>query len=1198
MKQLLIVLSIVGALTGLVSAADDLAKNFASPPPSTRPWAFWFWINGNIAKNGITADLEAMKRIGIGGVLWMEVSGMSWAPDGPVTPASPQWHECMQWAVRECERLGLEFDLSVDFGYGSGGPHITPELSMQKLYWSETEVEGGRQVDTVLPKPEVAKKLSAWLRPGATINPEVVEQIEKSDSYRDVAVVAIPSATSPKGRAYRIPEIKVKDGTSWAHPRNTNAGSPPPDAVTPTERVVDLTGRVGADGRLTWDAPPGKWLVLRCGHASNFKMTRPCPQLAVGLECDRLSKAGIETHYDGFLKKIFTDAGPAAGKALNYVHIDSWEAGGQNWTATFPAEFRARRGYDLRPWLPVLAGRVVGSAELSERFLWDMRTTVSELIRDNYARRLRELAQTHRIRFSLEAYGRLCIDNLSYAGVADMPISEFWAVGDGQFPQLREGYKQSSKALASVAHTGGRQFVGAEAFTGDRGWRDHPYLLKPLGDWAFCEGVNRMIFHLSAHQAYDNMVPGLTHRKWGEHIQRHNTWFEYSRPWMDYLARCQYLLQQGNFVADVCYWFGEGAPLNVNDMTLEIPQGYSLDFCSAGTVLQMNVKEGQIVLPSGASYRYLRLPDADRMTLPLARKIRELVEAGARVIGGPRLKGTPGLTDVPRCDAEVEKIATALWDSNRVVCGKTLTEVFAQDRLQPDFAGEGLRYIHRRSGDTDIYFVASDRPKNVETVCSFRVAGKRPGLWQPETGRIAPVAALGEADGVTRIPLMLEPCGSVFVMFRSGVAPAERLVSVTRNGQELLCFDKPTPKAVAAVNATNTFTIVAWANPSGDTAMPREAVVGTVARLPRNDALYPPPGHEVWGNADAGAGFAVGRNGVCVHEHGAAYFSTSLAYAAALTNWVHVAIVYRDGTPTLYLDGKRVRTGLKSPKHVHPGVGVAHQRKVAPFAGELAGLQAFDRALTESEIVSLARLGPDRNADERRPTFDLAHNRIWQSGDYAIKTADGRTRQLKIELPPPQEITGPWQVTFDPKWGGPAEPVTFAKLDDWSKHAAAAIRYYSGPAVYLTEFGGPRSVAAAAGDGRDGARPSNRVFLDLGSVEVMARVRLNGKDCGIAWKPPYRVDITDAVCDGSNELEISVVNLWINRMIGDEQLPPDANWKDVETLLEWPDWFQTGKPRPSGRFTFSSCRHYAKDSPLVPSGLLGPVTITTSKELQ
>ncbi len=209
-------------------------------------------------------------------------------------------------------------------------------------------------------------------------------------------------------------------------------------------------------------ACPGKWLVLRCGHDSNLKMTRPCPGTAVGLECDRLAKAGIEAHYGAFLKPIFEGAGAAAGKALTHVHVDSWEAGGQNWTSTFPAEFRARRGYDLRPWLPVLTGRVVGSAELSERFLWDMRATVSEMIRDNYAGRLRELAKTHRIKLSTEAYGHLCIDNLSYAGISDLPISEFWAKGNGQFP-TPGGYEASTKAMSSAAHTYGRPIVGAES---------------------------------------------------------------------------------------------------------------------------------------------------------------------------------------------------------------------------------------------------------------------------------------------------------------------------------------------------------------------------------------------------------------------------------------------------------------------------------------------------------------------------------------------------------------------------------------------------------------------------------------------------------------------------------------------------------------------------------------------------------------
>lgn len=965
----------LSALAPLGRSADDLAKAFASPPPSARPWVFWFWINGNISKEGITADLEAMQRVGIGGVLWMEVSGPWWAPEGKVVALSPQWHECMQWALRECDRLGLEFDLSVDFGYGSGGPHITPELSMQKLYWSETEVEGGRTVNTVLPKPAVARNLSAWLRPGAEINPQVRAQIENTDSYRDVAVLAIPAPESASARAYRIPEISLKDGTGWRLPRPANAAaSPPPEAVTPPERVVDLTDRLGPEGQLTWDAPPGKWLILRGGHASNFKMTRPSPAAAVGLECDRLATAGIDTHYGAFLKKIFADAGSAAGKAMTHVHIDSWEAGGQGWTATFPAEFRKRRGYDLRSWLPVLTGRVVGSAELSERFLWDVRMTVSEMTRDNYVGRLRELARSHGIKFSTEAYGHLCIDNLAYAGIADLPISEFWAMGNGLFPSPGN-YETSTKVMASAAHTSGRSVVGAEAFTSDRGWRDHPFLLKAMGDRKFCEGLNRMIFHLSAHQPYDNMVPGLTHRKWGEHIQRHNTWFEYGRPWIDYLTRSQYLLQQGEFVADVCYWFGEGAPLNVNDMKLTMPTGHDLDFCSSDVVLQMRVQEGRLVLPSGANYGYLLLPDSDRMTLPLARKIRELVEGGARVVGGKRPKGAPGLTDFPRCDTEVEKIATALWDANRVVSGKTLADVFAQDRLKPDFEGAGLHYIHRRVGEADVYFVSHQENRVLDTTCTFRVSGKRPELWDPETGAIRELPEFAEQDGRISVPLRFEPMQSWFVVFRND--------------------SRSEPRATETKNF-----------------------------------------------------------------------------------------------------------------------------------------------LSRSERTTLA---------------------------------------------------GPWRVSFDPQWGGPKEEVTFEQLTDWSKHPDPRIHYYSGTATYRKSF----TLTEAEVSGKLG-----RLCLDLGAVDVMARVRLNSRDCGVAWKPPYVVDISGAARAGENTLEIATVNLWINRMIGDEQLPLDGKWKDFETLLEWPEWFKNGTPRMSGRYTFTSCRHYQKDSPLVPSGLRGPVTLRTTANLE
>lgn len=972
----------------MASAADDLERGFVHPPASARPWAFWFWINGNISKEGITADLEAMKEVGIGGVLWMEVSGEWWAPDGGVAAHTPEWHDAFQWAIRECDRLGIEFDVSVDFGYGSGGPHITPEISMQKIVWSETEVAGGGAVDIRLDKPVVEKKLSAWLRPGAQINPKVIAHIEQTDSYRDSAVFAVPVPESDAARAYRIPDMTWKSGlASRLKPGKQPAKAPPADAVIPVDRVVDLTGRMDAEGRLTWDAPPGRWTVIRFGHASNYKMTRPCPQSAVGLECDRLSRTGIDAHFDAFLKKIIEGAGAAAGRALTHVHIDSWEAGGQNWTATFPAEFRARRGYDLRPWLPILTERIVGSPVETEKFLWDIRATVSEMIRDNYSGRLRQLAKPYGMKFSVEAYGHLCIDNLSYAGHSDFPISEFWARGEAPFPDLlagRGGYAPSSKAMASAAHTYGHPFVGAEAWTSDRGWRDHPYTLKAMGDWAFCQGVNRMIFHLSAHQAYNPMIPGLTHRKWGQHIQRFNTWWEQGAAWMEYLARSQHMLQSGRFAADVACLAGEGAPLNVDDMALDLPAGYDFDFCSPEIVLGMKARDGRVELPSGMSYRYILLPDADRLTLPMMRKIQELADGGARIVARRRPVGSPSLADGPSGDAEVLRLAAALWDSGRVVSDKTMADVFLADGLAPDFEGGDLQFMHRRAGDADIYFVSHQRDEPAELRCVFRVAGKTPELWNPETGEMRDLPEFVESEGRIAVPLRFDPMQSWFVVFRKPVA----------------------------------------------------------ARA--------------------------------------------------------------------------------------PGV---------------------------------------RNFPEYRPVCG---------------------------------IEGPWQVTFDPRWKGPAEPVEFASLGDWSAHTDPNIRYYSGTATYRTRFQVSEFKSREEGKGTSGPDTRNltpeSLVLDLGAVDVMARVRVNGTDCGVAWKPPYRVDVTRAVRPGVNSLEIDVVNLWINRMIGDEFLPEDCNWLNFETLAEWPEWFRNGTPRPSGRVTFTTAKHYTRETPLSPSGLHGPVRLMTTSD--
>jgi hypothetical protein len=437
-------------------------------------------------------------------------------------------------------------------------------------------------------------------------------------------------------------------------------------------------------------------------------MNTPAPASGRGLECDKLSKAGIEAQFAGMMGKLIADVGPAAGKALVATHIDSWENGAQNWTAAMREEFQKRRGYDPLRYLPVVTGRVVDSLEISERFLWDWRQTITDLLVENYAGHMETLAQQHGLRLSIEAYGGPC-DDMTYGGRADEPMCEFW-IGGGAF--------ETCKEMASAAHTYGKRILGAESFTADdrERWLQHPASIKALGDRAFCEGVNRFVFHRYAMQPWLAYQPGMTMGPWGLHYERTETWWEQSRPWHEYLARCQHLLRQGTFVADICYLQPEAAPQGFHGHER---RGYDYDNCTAEVVMtRMTVSNGRIVLPDGMSYRVLVLPNVETMTPSLLHRIKDLVAAGATVIG-PRPQKSPGLTGYPSCDDEVKQLADELWGDcdgqavkehafgrGRMVWGPSPEETLAKLEVPTDFtANPFIQWIHRSIGDTEIYFV-------------------------------------------------------------------------------------------------------------------------------------------------------------------------------------------------------------------------------------------------------------------------------------------------------------------------------------------------------------------------------------------------------------------------------------------------------------------------------------------------------------
>lgn len=985
--SLLLVSLLIGCSHQYKKSQQDiksLDQSFQNPPDSVRPWVFWIWTNGNISRKGITEDLEAMKRVGIGGALWYETGGPWWPPAGNVAPYSKEWFESMQWAVTEAGRLNLGFGMNLGYGYGAGGPHISPDISIQKLYWSKTLVKGGKRIDIDLPRPQnnTDNILDGWLKRAGSQKQEVVEKLKLMDSYveaevlltkmkeinyyKDVAVTAIQASSTMSD--YKFPEYDLRTGLGdQTYFLDLEPIKDSQEVLIPKDKIIDVTRFMKPDGSFSWDAPPGDWLIIRFGHAPNYRLSRPVPTGAVGLECTKLRPDGINMHFEKFLKPILENAGPLAGNTFKYIHIASWEDGPQNWELGFHNEFLRRRGYDLTLWLPALTGNIVESPELTDRFLWDFRLTISELTLENYHRQLRDLSSGYNVLSSREAYGNLCIDNLKYAETCDLPVSEFWEGGNNFFPDFGNSFKV--KSMSSVSHTVGVQRAGCEAFTYTgklRSLKEHPYLVKGIGDQAFCQGINHFFLHLSCHQAYNDMKPGLMHRHAGGHYHRQNTWFEYSKPWMDYLARCQLMLQQGRFVADVIYFFGEGAPLNVKDMDLDLPQGHDYDVCSSDILQQMTVRNGNILLPSGIVYRYLLLPDNDRLTLSSAKKIKDLIDAGAKVVAQHRITGTPGLQDYPEGDKEVKQIANTLWDDKLVITENNWSEIFNDDGILPDFTGDGLNYIHGKSDETDIYFIANPEPVILEKTCTFRNNGKIPELWDPETGKIVELTEFRPLKGQIEIPLRFGPFQSWFIVFRKNKS-SER------------------------------------------------------------------------------------------------------------------------------------RTGKNFP---------------------------------ENKMI--------------------------------------------------QEITGPWQIVFNPEWGGPAENITFDNLQDWSKSSDTRIRYYSGTATYRKKF----NIQEWTPD------KSGSLFIDLGRVEIIAKIRINGQDCGIAWKPPYRVDITNVVKEGENELEIDLANLWANRMIGDEQLPEDINWIDWQVMKEWPDWFnKPDTPRSSGRYTFTTIKVFEKQDTLFPSGLIGPVRI-------
>ncbi len=1013
-------------------------------------------MNGNVSREGITADLEAMRRTGIGGAqVFVPSEGI---PAGPAKYLGDEWRADFVFAASECRRLGLELGMHNCAGWSSsGGPWVTPELAMQEVVTSATRVGGPARYSGVLPRPAA-----------------------KLEPYRDIAVLAFPAPAG--GVAFTM--------TGTAVPRVA---------------IVNLTRRMAADGRLDWDAPPGDWIVLRAGFAPNGARNHPAPPEGTGLECDKFSARAVDAHFNAVTGDLLRELGPLAGTAFRNLIIDSYEVGEQGWTPGFEREFLRLRGYDPVPYLPVLAGQTVDSAGVSNRFLRDLRRTFADLFAEKYYGRMAELAHAKGLRLGVEPYYGP-FEGLACGGRADIPMGEFW-IGGGEL--------DTCKLAASAGHTYGRRIIGAEAFTAspeDAGWRQHPGSMKMFGDRAFTAGINRLIFHSFTHQPWMNRVPGMTMGQWGTNFGRLNTWSEPGAAWNTYLARCQFLLQQGRFVADVLYFCGEDAPVTLRVGNPRLPEGYDFDGVNSEVLFdRITVRKGRLVLPEGGSYAVLVAPPDETMTPRLLKRLGRLVRDGATVVG-PKPVRSPGLEGYPACDAEVGRLADEVWGKGDgdaaaghalgrgwVVRGGPLEAVFVRMGMAPDFEYRGrgarLAYIHRALAGADIYFVSNQREAVAEVTATFRTAGRMPELWYPETGATGPAPVWDVVDGRTTVPLRLEPAESVFVVFRRPPLREEHAALVV-------------PDAAAAPPPPVAIRRAVYEAEDGKGAAD---VTGALRKMIRDGYLVVRAENDVLG-----------------------------------------------GDPAPY-HFKRLRVEYEAGGAAGTVVVREHETLVAPEAPAPAGPPAWRvEAGPGGSVEIVAR----------------------EAGGYSVRTPGGKAQRVEVPpVPGPVGIPGPWEVRFPAGWNAP-ERIVLEKLISWPESADPGVRYFSGTAAYTASF----DLAP------DLVQPGIDLVLDLGKVAVMAEVSVNGRDLGVLWKAPYRVDLAGAAQAGRNLIEIRVTNLWPNRLIGDARLPEDCEW-DGDHLKRWPDWVREGKPSPAGRLTFTTWRHWRAGSTLLESGLLGPVTV-------
>lgn len=1148
-RQVMLLVSICIAYAPITAQVKNISpvnlqQLFTSPPPAASPWVFWYWNQASVSKQGITADLEAMKANGIGGAYLMFIKGAANPPliEPPVVQLSPAWWQMVNHAMQEAKRLGLKIGLHVSDGFAlAGGPWITPELSMQKIVWTRTNTTGGKLYNDTLQQPETNEGYYEDIAvfaypslPGAWMSTRTVKPLitaSKADSALQQLVVPgnkknftsddscwiqyefkqpftcrsiiissrtnyqsnrlivevsndgvnfsrhtrleasrhgwqdwdadyTHSITPVTARYFRLvfdkkgtepgsedldaakwkPVLRIagielsgeaainqyegKNGEVWRINKPTTVQQIADRDCVPLKSIIDITNKLDKDGRLKWDMPAENWTIIRIGHTSTGHRNDTGGG-GKGLECDKFNPAAIKIQFDNWFGAIYNKVGKdITDSVLKVFHIDSWECGSQNWSPVFREAFKQKRGYDLNSYLPAMAGVPVQSADVSERFLNDVRATIAELVHDNFYTTLAKLAHEKGCSFVAESVAPTMVsDGMLHYQQADVPMGEFW---------LRSPTHDKPNDMLdaiSAAHIYGKPIIQAEAFTELRlTWDEHPGMLKALQDRNYAMGINRLVYHVFMQNPWMDRKPGMTLDGIGLFFQRDQTWWKQGRAWVDYARRCQALLQIGRPVADIAVFTGEELPrrsilperlvetlpgifgkekvtaeatrlANIGEPMLQSPpgvnhsanmvepedwvdplNGYAYDSYNKDALLyHSKIDMSSLVLDGGASYKLLVLPGeqkmnpiANRMSLAVAGQLEKLVEGGAILLVNEKPNQNPGLNNSTAADKQLQSVIAKIWNN--------------------------------KPGAT-----------------SQVVSGKM-NSWK---------------------------LGKGLVIQGPYTAGAFETIGIS-------------PDFIAMDDAGNKAAAIAWTHRTA-------------------------PGLDI-------------------------YFISNQQNEA---RFIDVSLRASGRQPELW---DAVTGDIQSAKTWKQEKG----RTILPLRLEPNG----------SVFVVLQKAGKIKSSDV---------GKNW------------------IETRPVQQINGAWKLSFDTAFGGYYKPVVFDSLQDWSKISDTVIRYYSGTAVYQKSF-----------DWNIAIEKNKPIWLNIGRVANIAEVFVNGINCGIVWTAPFRIDISKAIHPGKNELKIEVTNTWANRISGDQKLAE------------------------AKRLTKTNAPFRTQGKPLLEAGLIGPVVLEVS----